>query len=182
MTTMPSLLHQRGAALITGLIFMVVLTLIALSAMKSTSLEERMSGNARDQGLAFEAAEAGVRDAMPKLQALAGNLATFTAACDNGLCLNDSATPVWETITASDDWTSDKTIAYPVAKALKVDGATPLPQQPHYIIELIPSTIPPLGESNKAGNPPTVIPFRITSRGWGATGQSQATVQAAIIY
>ncbi|QLQ04576.1 MAG: hypothetical protein HZY77_17160 [Thiobacillus sp.] len=63
----PTPSSQNGAALITGLIFLVVLTLISLSAIKSTSLEERMAGNARDQDAAFEAAEAGIRDAMKLL-------------------------------------------------------------------------------------------------------------------
>jgi type IV pilus assembly protein PilX len=48
-------------ALITGLIFMVVLTLIAMAAMRTTMLEERMSGNARDRDMAFQAAEAALR-------------------------------------------------------------------------------------------------------------------------
>lgn len=48
-------------ALITGLIFMVVLTLLALAAMRTTTLEERMSGNARDRDMAFQAAEAALR-------------------------------------------------------------------------------------------------------------------------
>lgn len=48
-------------ALITGLIFMVVLTLLAMAAMRTTMLEERMSANARDRDLAFQAAEAALR-------------------------------------------------------------------------------------------------------------------------
>jgi Tfp pilus assembly protein PilX len=56
--------RQRGAALITGLIFMVVLTLLTLSAIKTTALDERMAGNARDRDVAFEGAEAGLRDGL----------------------------------------------------------------------------------------------------------------------
>lgn len=53
--------RQTGMALITGLIFMVVLTLLALAAMRTTTLEERMSGNARDRDMAFQSAEAALR-------------------------------------------------------------------------------------------------------------------------
>ena len=53
--------RQTGIALITGLIFMVVLTLIAMAAMRTTMLEERMSGNAQDRDSAFQAAEAALR-------------------------------------------------------------------------------------------------------------------------
>lgn len=175
---------QRGIALVTGLMFLVVLTLIALSALKSTSLEERMAGNARDQELAFEAAEAGVRDALRYIAV--NNLSPaspFAAGCAAGLCLNDLATPVWQTITANDDWTSAKTLAYSGA-ALTSDGVKPLANQPHYIIELLPTATPPgfsmsTGKGLSGGE---VTPFRITSRGWGVNGTTQATVQTVMLY
>lgn len=188
MNTMPikTISSQDGAALITGLIFLVVLTLISLSAIKSTSLEERMAGNARDQDLAFQAAEAGVRDAL-KFISSTGLLPTsgFVAGCSAGLCLNNPTTPVWTTLTAANDWTSNKTKAY-TGTALTFDGATMLPLQPRYIIELLPATLPPVGFSmatGKGANPGgQLTPYRITARGWGISGETQATVQAAINY
>lgn len=173
---------QNGAALITGLIFLVVLTLISLSAIKSTSLEERMAGNARDQDVAFQAAEAGVRDAMKTLGGLPPT--SFVAGCSNGLCLNNPVTPVWTTITNNNQWTSSKTKAY--AGTLTLDGATPLATQPRYIIELVPNTVAAFGSSAATGKGITsgaqLTPYRITARGWGMTGQTQATVQATVIY
>lgn len=53
--------RQRGVALITGLILMVVLTLLTIAAMRTTTLEELMARNARDRDLAFQAAEAALR-------------------------------------------------------------------------------------------------------------------------
>lgn len=52
---------ERGAALVVGLVFLVVMTLIAVTAMQSTTLQERMAGNVRDRSLAFQAAEAALR-------------------------------------------------------------------------------------------------------------------------
>ncbi len=103
---------QNGAALITGLIFLVVLTLISLSAIKSTSLEERMAGNARDQDVAFQGAEAGVREAMSLLGTSLPAASGFVTGCAAGLCENNPTTPVWTTITANNEWTSSKTRAY----------------------------------------------------------------------
>jgi type IV pilus assembly protein PilX len=60
--------RETGMALITGLIFLVVLTLIAVAAMRTTTLEERMSGNARDRDLAFQAAEAALRAGEQELE------------------------------------------------------------------------------------------------------------------
>lgn len=52
---------QRGAALVVGLIFLLVMTLIGVAAMRSTGLQERMAGNLRDRSLAFQAGEAALR-------------------------------------------------------------------------------------------------------------------------
>lgn len=53
---------ERGAVLIVALLFLVMLTLLGVTAMTSTTMEERMAGNSRDAGIAFQAAEAALRD------------------------------------------------------------------------------------------------------------------------
>ncbi len=53
---------QRGAALITSLLLLLVLTIIGVTAMQMTRMEERMAGNSRDLNLAFQGAEAALRD------------------------------------------------------------------------------------------------------------------------
>jgi len=58
---------QRGAALIIALIFLVMLTLLGITASTVTSMEERMTGNTRDRDLAFQAAEAAMEDAANRL-------------------------------------------------------------------------------------------------------------------
>lgn len=49
---------QKGAALIISLIFLLVLSIIAVSSMQGTTLQEKMSGNLKDSYSAFNAAEA----------------------------------------------------------------------------------------------------------------------------
>lgn len=53
--------QQQGAALIVGLIVLLLMTIMGLSAMQGTSLQEKMSGNLRDTTLAFNASEAALR-------------------------------------------------------------------------------------------------------------------------
>jgi type IV pilus assembly protein PilX len=53
---------QQGAALITALLLLVVMTILALSVMQMSRVEERMAGNTRDLNVAFEAAEAAARN------------------------------------------------------------------------------------------------------------------------
>lgn len=73
---------QRGFSLIVGLIFLVAITLLGVIAMKNTVLQERMAGGMRDRSLAFQAAEAALRDAkLDLLNLRAGG--TVCAAADN---------------------------------------------------------------------------------------------------
>ena len=52
--------RQDGATLITALIFMVMLTMLALSSMSTNTLEERMAANSQEINRAFQAAESGL--------------------------------------------------------------------------------------------------------------------------
>ncbi len=54
---------QRGSALITGLVFLVVLTLLGLSASSGSIQRELIARNIRDQNLALQAAEAALKAA-----------------------------------------------------------------------------------------------------------------------
>lgn len=56
--TTPKQRSQRGAVLIISLIFLLVLSLIGVSSMQGTSVQELMSGNLRDQYIAFNVSEA----------------------------------------------------------------------------------------------------------------------------
>ncbi len=51
---------QRGAALITALVMLVILTLLGLSSMSTVTLEERMAANAQEINRAFQAASTGL--------------------------------------------------------------------------------------------------------------------------
>ena len=56
--------RQRGAALVVGLILLLVLTVLAISGMTTASLELLMAGNAQYQERAFQAADTGVERAI----------------------------------------------------------------------------------------------------------------------
>ncbi len=54
--------RQHGAILVTALLLLLVLTIIGITAAQMTRMQERMAGNLRDQNLAFQGSEAGLRD------------------------------------------------------------------------------------------------------------------------
>lgn len=56
----PNMQAQRGAALVVGLILLMVLTVLGVSGMNSSTLELTMASNAQFQQDAFQAAETGI--------------------------------------------------------------------------------------------------------------------------
>jgi len=61
--------RQRGAALIVGLVLMMVLTLLAVSTMRTSTLELAMAGNAQFHEQATQLAESGIKDAISRINA-----------------------------------------------------------------------------------------------------------------
>jgi type IV pilus assembly protein PilX len=56
--------RQQGAALVVGMIMLAILTLLGISGLVTATLELQMAGNAQNQERAFQAAEAGIEDAL----------------------------------------------------------------------------------------------------------------------
>lgn len=174
---------QRGVSLVVSLIFLVILTLLGLTAMRVATMEERMSGNARDRNIAFQAAEAALRDAefdircqkydgsspyagsrSPCISGLTG----ADAACTSGLCCNPSGLTCIEPsspVHVSKSMSAAPSVAYGTytgAPSIKV-GSQNLFQQPSYLIE------PFIVDSKNY--------YRITARGFGLNSNTQVTLQ-----
>lgn len=84
---------QKGVVLIMALVILFAMTLIGVTSMNTTSLEERIASNYRDRQVAFQAAEAalrqGERDASTSTNsayAEANYTDKCTSANGNGLC------------------------------------------------------------------------------------------------
>lgn len=59
---MRSAKFQRGAVLVTSMLLLLVLTIIGVTVMQMSRMQERMAGNSRDVNLAFQAAEGALRN------------------------------------------------------------------------------------------------------------------------
>ncbi|MBW8312600.1 MAG: hypothetical protein K0M64_11285 [Rhizobium sp.] len=111
---------QRGITLVVVLLLLVIVTLLGLAAMRGTVMQERMSGNAAARSIAFQAAEALLREA--EFQA-AGNPSMPASGCSNGLCAMPTAgaASAWEAAgfwtTAGGYRTSSSLEADPIAAA-----------------------------------------------------------------
>ena len=53
--------RQRGATLLVAMIMLVLISIIGFSAMQTTTMQERMTGNLKDKEISFQAAEAALR-------------------------------------------------------------------------------------------------------------------------
>src|SRR5262249_39147003 len=94
---------QRGISLVVVLLFLVMLSILGTTAIQTSSLEEKMTGNERDRQIAFEAAEGALRDAEREIFQSLGPTSPFDSACDNGLCTpSTTAVPAWDAV----DWFS----------------------------------------------------------------------------
>jgi Tfp pilus assembly protein PilX len=60
--------NEKGAVLITGLLFVLILTLLSVAAMMSTATELRIATNDRSAKQVFYLAEAGLEDARSRMQ------------------------------------------------------------------------------------------------------------------
>ncbi len=88
--------RQRGVSLIVSLVLLVVVTLLALGSLRGVVLQARMSGTTTDRSLAFQAAEAALRDAERRAGiASSGNFPA--AGCTAGYCATPAGadTPRW---------------------------------------------------------------------------------------
>jgi Tfp pilus assembly protein PilX len=76
--------HQRGTVLIMSLVILLILTILGITAMGTSSLEEKMSGNIQEGTHAFETAESGLNQAFSASGALSLNgTTTKTFTYDN---------------------------------------------------------------------------------------------------
>ncbi len=77
--------RQCGFSLIASLILLVLVTLVAVASMRTVSLQSRMSATTYDRNLAFQAAEAGMREA-EALSVVATEASFPVADCVDGYC------------------------------------------------------------------------------------------------
>ncbi|MGZ8218534.1 pilus assembly PilX family protein [Methylomagnum sp.] len=165
---------QRGAALIVSLLILTIMTVIGVTSMQSTSLEEKMTGNLRNNSLAFAAAEAALQQA-ENLLAPTAELPTFTNTGNGGFYGKDATADSsrWKTV-----WTTGNVTSYMGITLAKV---TTLPM---FIVEELTYTTQggsaggslEAGVEQLAGAPRSW--YRITARGTGGTDNAEVILQS----
>lgn len=176
---------QQGVVFVTALVFLAVITLLGVTAMKTANLEERMAGNMRDRNVALQMAEMTLRyaekhiadnDLTTNVPMPIEGVANFDVTCTGGFCYYGAGVAAPDELdpdTAS--WlaycTPDCPLAYVVGTVFSVNGipyaAPALPvgvPAPTYLIEATEKT-------------PADYYYRITVRAQGANAGTVVWLQ-----
>ena len=175
--------REHGVSLVLVMIFLVILSMLGISAMQSSTLSSRIARNETDRNVAFQAAESALRDAENDIAyrrfdrtactpAIAGcrtfeGLLNFDAVCTGGLCDTvgpPAVTSIWETAAM---WaTTGSSVPYGTHT-----GAASLPlvfRPPRYIIE-----------GFQTGLDGSTV-YRVTAVGFGVSESTQVMLQTSV--
>lgn len=160
--------RQNGSALLVSLIMLLLLTLVAVAGMQGTILQERMTGNLRDRDLAFQAAEAALREG----EAYARDNPGVVYGNTNGLYQVNAAN--------RPDWSTRNIVAGNGARTYG-DNFARVASQPTYYIEEISTLQPPGSETEAGGAVPLTRYFKITARGIGGSTSTSVVLTSVFL-
>lgn len=148
--------RQQGATLVVALIFLVVLTMLGITAAQNSAQEERMSGNTRSRDLAFQAAESALTHAQLNLST-GENIRTLTFNDTAGLWVYEA--------TRANDVAYWKAYAWPTNSRQPTTTLNQVASQPLYVVEKMPTV-------------GTTEYYRVTARGIGKEAAAVVILQA----
>ena len=164
-----SIAKNSGSVLVISLLILLTLTILGITALNTTVMEERMSSNTRQRNLAHQAAETALKSAEQWLGNAAGNvtLVGHLSQFDQSAELYDDTTSgrsINFDINNSTSWTASNSQAVTTLSNFP-SNASEIPGAPRYIIEYI----------GRIGDPPLNFTdpdlrdyaFRVIAIGWG---------------
>lgn len=163
---------QQGAALITALLLLVVLTILGVSVMQMSRVQEKMAGNTRDINVGFEAAEAALRNA----EALIDQQTLAPIGCPTAPppCTFWIAGAVGDVASQSPEWWKANAAPFKDASGNPMSGVA---ENPQFVIEQIAVdtgiTTPPVANR---------VFYQVTARSTGASGLANTIVQSTFAH
>jgi len=151
--------RQRGMTLMVSLMFLIILTMLGVTAVSDNSLQERMAGNTRNRDLAFQAAEAALKHAESTLPSWRRSV--FDGSVE-GLFVYDVSEPndavYWRDVS---NWNS--------SRQLPAGSLNQVAEPPRYLVHKMSSS----GE---------VEYYRVTARGVGGDASAVVILQTVLSY
>jgi type IV pilus assembly protein PilX len=173
MISKPSFYSQQGVLLIVALVFLLLLSIIGMAAIRSSGMQELMAGNIKDRNMAFQGAEASLRVAEELI-----NSNSVCSVVGTAPCFNDQNTIAPVINWSETDWKNN---------SVEANVELSLSKKPRYVIEKLGPTDGPVSanagfsiEFNNDAPSATggVSAYRVTSLGYGGTDTSQVVLQS----
>lgn len=168
--------RQSGAALLVALMMLVVVMMLGVAATQITLMNEKSSRNDRDRQIAFQAAEAALRDGEMDLADARGSEDNFPAApgecgrhgIQTGLCRALVNAPLWRSV---DFRAAVPSVEYGrfTGRNFPAGAGTRPARPPRYLVELLASGTP---DAN------AIVRYRVTAVGFGARETTQVMLQS----
>lgn len=170
---------QRGVVLVVSLIMLLLLSIVGITAMQTTQLEEKMAGNQRNLNLAFQAAESALRSGEGWISGRMTRPNPAAALTDYTGC--SGSQDVWqlEGLGSFPDVNSKDHQWWQTCGNTFSGSISGVATAPNYIIEeqrFVPDSLV-MG----TGIPPGRYYYRLTSRGTGGTDLAQAFLQVTYL-
>jgi type IV pilus assembly protein PilX len=179
--TPPVTRPQRGMALISGLLLLVVVTILAVSMFRSFGMQARIAGNTREKQRALHSAEGAQAYAEWYVSLPGGGNATQGTTCNAVVQITTSAnvqvcsTMLDATTVTAGPWTSqgNKVGFVYQPPGMSTTGSDAYAQLPMFYIGFL-SYIPPLPGSSM----PAYYNYVIDATGTGGTSNTMAVVES----
>lgn len=159
--------QQQGSTLIVSMFILLILTILGLTTMNTVTMEERMSGNFHDHNRAFQAAEAGLRDAenwiLPQTQVIDDTTDGSSGVYEDGIFANIEDKDA--------TWWATNGVEYGTTNSNELGNYA----DPYYLIEKtgdIKDSLDPTGTT-------FTTYYRVTSRGVGGSDTAVSVLQTS---
>lgn len=166
---------QQGVTLIVALVLVALMSIVAVSAIRGSNLQEAMAGNMRDRNIAFQSAEAALNLAEDSLDKLAA-FKPDTAKGQYDDLQKPGKTPPYA-------WTVAQWAANSKSLSIAWDTFTAKPQYAVEFVTQVEDSAYTGGAADFDGTMNNVDKefYRITSRDTGLTGNAEVILQANYI-
>ena len=163
---------QKGAALVISLILLLLVSLVGLASMRSTSMQEKMSGAMGAKNQAFQAAETALRAGEAQVKAVVAPDFTQAGWYDYG---DGQTLPAWP-----DNATDPSAIGGGV---ITYKGSIKWKNPPQYYIERLPAVVDQGGHNGSlsVGDGTAMeryVLYKVVARGFGKSTNSVAVVES----
>ena len=172
---------NAGIALIVTLMFLVLMTIIGVTAITTVTLEQKMATNMKDSQVSFQTSESGLRDAEGWLRTFALNdlpIAISTTPCT-------TATNVCTFGDLGDGFGAQNS-AWWIANGREYGTAgtddvaiSAVTQDPRYVVEQRAFVKPSITSAHYGTQSTGTLYYRITSHGWGDTPEARTVLQTS---